>query len=163
MAIGEGNLEQSSRSPMCPLSECSSDHASTEPSPEPPPKPLRNRAWYVMAELVGTERAYVDDLQVLHEVRSSTTLTELMRDTSLNLTQDERERIALNVPEILAVHKPFAQNLEAVARDHGIVGTQTGADEGGVGDEKLAINAIALCFLDIVSRAHVSHTPSQFY
>ncbi len=77
-------------------------------------------------------------------------LVEFMRDTSLGLTQEQRESVVLNVPDLLAVHKPFVQSLEAVAKEHGITGSMD-VEVNGPATEKLAVDAIALCFLKVVS------------
>ena len=58
-------------SPTSSLSEFPDDCSGTELSPEDPPsssKVVRGRAWYVMAEIMDTERAYVADLRTLHDV-----------------------------------------------------------------------------------------------
>lgn len=76
-----------------------------------------------------------------------------MRDSGLGLTQEQRESVVLNVPDLLAVHEPFIQSLEAIAKEFGINGSMDEVDVNESMTEKQAINAIGLCFLKVVSLA----------
>jgi RhoGEF domain len=139
-----------------------------------PPGTIRAKRWYVLAEIVESERMYVNDLRILVHVSAPVIVVDAYRDfsvihrivqiyihslmtnLSLPLTSEQRKLVALNVDQLLQVHEPFAADLEKAVEDYGIAyGVNQKEMMCDLNDEPkfewAAVNAVSQCFLNLVS------------
>ncbi|KAF9506476.1 hypothetical protein BS47DRAFT_1399431 [Hydnum rufescens UP504] len=153
-----------STSPSTSLrSHSSGDYVTTSPHSQltltEPAGTIRTKRWYALAEIVESERMYVNDLRILVHIY----IHSLMTNLSLPLTSEQRKLVALNVDQLLQVHEPFAADLEKAVEDYGI--------SYGVNQKEMiydpddepkfewaAVNAVSECFLNLAPRLEVYQT-----